>query len=854
MSEESEDDQPDSRATYIYSHFKKLIDATDGKTKRRCLVVIGKKRDLSSLPSTDVLCNKLLKAKKSDSLGKHLRSHKIKSIIQTLTEYDKALKAERDKKASRNAIVLHPAQGPITQSLITSHFTQIPFDQLRDELSRAIAMMFAAHDLANNISRSDYVQAAFDLYAEAYRRGAVKKFDSRERIDEYQKKLAVEFKNEIFVQLRSSDLPVTLCYDGWRDTTGMHVQNVTALAMATSFLLKSDVSESGRSTAPVLFGMLSAVIKQLIENKVVVGAVVADNAAVNGAVARSMKVTYPWILPLPCAAHALQLCIVRLFDQDSFAESFKDIAKNIYSTIANSYPMLAEFRRVQGADVVNLHRPQKTRWNSYFQAFNSILRTRSAVVFVLGQFNHPLVYKLDSAFWSGLQVIVDFLTPFRDACHVIQSDHACLLDVFLRFDSLLKHISSAPDQLVHGAKIMRKAIRHHWTKHVHQQAVFMCAKFACEDTTSSLFSYDLKSSAPTWFIDWAARLWIHSHALQDQHMDVEGVEDIERVEGIKNRDDEELEEEEEEKVDDNSDLPEPVLSLDEIRFNAKLTAVKATISNQYDLFLGRMSPFHNIRKKIADRRPQKARTIGQTTAPFDVITEWRRLEDSAPEVVYGVIGLMSFNCSEASVERIFSMQKLTHSALKNRKKAATVECQMIVKVNARALLINGQKSVTASRSLPAPAPPVNQAIVEDDEDEVTSDTDIDLRDSGTEQDSEASDVEPADIRAVVASALPARAVPLARAAVPRVQPASQPARRSWTIVARLSPELDAFCKSYIIEHSLCLPTPFSKRGSVAALRRAMEADISLRREQPCDAQKHINFLLFEQRDQQQQQQ
>ena len=70
----------------------------------------------------------------------------------------------------------------------------------------------------------------------------------------------------------------------------------------------------------------------------------------------------------------------------------------------------------------------------------------------------------------------------------------------------------------------------------------------------------------------------------------------------------------------------------------------------------------------------------------------------------------------------------------------------------------------------------------------------------------------------------------------------------WTFVDSVSSHLDNFCKAFIVENSLCLPDPFSKRGSTARLREAMEAQPELRREQPSDAQSHIMWLLLNRRD------
>ena len=133
---------------------------------------------------------------------------------------------------------------------------------------------------------------------------------------------------------------------------------------------------------------------------------------------------------------------------------------------------------------LNVKKPQRTRWSSSFIAFQRLLRVQSAVMFTLTEWKktskNDLVAKLDARFWSDLKLVTDFLEPFKAATDVIQSDRAGLFDVFLQFRALMKHVRNAPATLAHGAHIMRKAINNHWTKHVNQQAAYMCAKFACE--------------------------------------------------------------------------------------------------------------------------------------------------------------------------------------------------------------------------------------------------------------------------------------------------------------------------------------------------------------------------------------
>ena len=78
--------------------------------------------------------------------------------------------------------------------------------------------------------------------------------------------------------------------------------------------------------------------------------------------------------------------------------------------------------------------------------------------------------------------MADYLQPFSVAADIIQSERAGLLDVHLQFHVLDSHVRRVPDVFNVCARVMQKAIRNHWKKHVNQSAVFMVAKFSCENT------------------------------------------------------------------------------------------------------------------------------------------------------------------------------------------------------------------------------------------------------------------------------------------------------------------------------------------------------------------------------------
>ena len=223
----------DSRAQYVFSLFDRIVDSTDGRLKYRCKVELPKNHSIqSSNNSTVNTCKRLFRTTKSTNLAKHLRSQRKKSSNQILDHFDANLSAAREKRAAENVIILRPGHAPAAssraskQSLMTSHFQQNQTStvEIRDELSRDIAVMFAHHDLAVNFAPNAHLQLVLDLYVQAVNQRAVIKFDSCDRINHYQKKMADEFKEEICNVLRESGCPITLAYSM---TDGMTRQGCT---------------------------------------------------------------------------------------------------------------------------------------------------------------------------------------------------------------------------------------------------------------------------------------------------------------------------------------------------------------------------------------------------------------------------------------------------------------------------------------------------------------------------------------------------------------------------------------------------------------------------------------------------
>jgi hypothetical protein len=794
----------------------------DNNGVKKCLLLDPSNKDCSVTYA---------KSTKSTNLGLHITSKHshytmIVDALNALNDETSTKKRARDEmkvvELPSKVVKVNKLSNDVAiskQSVIEDYVT-VDGSSLRSELNEAIALMISVHSLPMQLVESPYFHKVLELYRKSAKH--VKKVDSRQAIIKSELELFKSIQHTVNQSLKSSAYPITLAFDGWTNTNHLHVQNIMALSSSSTVLLKSDLT-TDRATAESLFPFIDTVISELIDNKIEIGGIVADNASVNGKIARMIRKKYPWILRLPCASHTLQLCIIRFFDQDAVADNIKLIVRQVVKAISGSHVRLNEFLRVQGADAVHLKKPQKTRWSSYHRACKSLSNLKPYVELALRRNatdgDHPILQQLTADFWDQLADLVAFLDPFSYASDIIQSDHASLLDVHTQFSTLNKACTEAPLSLTHGAGVMQVAINKHWQKNINQEAVYMAAHFAYEQSNSNLFSDAVKVDASDWFYGWTAELWYHHESLPAT-----------------------------------SPLPSNQKS-------ARIHEIRALIEVQHNNFLTNQFPYARVRAQIEANR---STSVSDPRVPqpkfiaFDALTPWLRLDalklSNGKELVHGVVTLLSMNCSEASVERGFSLQKLTHSLLMNKKLPTTVERQCYIKTNHRVTRQNKPNHRVSMRST---------SLSDDDEidpglAEYGSDTDVEIfessddRDDSADDDSDVPNSEDEDDNqsssinhAVRSRPSPSPAVRINRPANARsiwsAAPLAPP-RRAWTIVDGLTEDLNLFCQAYIATNQLQLPSPFANRGA-AKLRAAMEADPSVVREQPSDAQRHIIFLL-----------
>lgn len=604
---------------------------------------------------------------------------------------------------------------------------------------------------------------------------------------------------------QSPKSPVTIAFDAWDNICRIHITNIMLLCKGKAYFWCSIAHTDGKADTSTVVQQLESTIRDLTAQGIVISAANADNASVNKAAFKELRKMFPSIAFLPCGAHVLQLCVQRAFKTNSRAMAVRKASKGLVSHILKNKHLRLELVNAQKREVatgrrkhvVQLVRPNLTRWSSDYFACQRLVALEHIIIYLLTQ--DP--FELPAGYWDDVKLLGKFLKPFTVATDIIQSDSAGLLDVFIQFSTLESHCAAEAalnGALAGFAASMRDAIRMYWKKHVHEESVLSCVHLSASAVRqASFFQIHPIRSWRTWFSQWGLSYITANHS----HLSECGR------------------------------LPLPTL-IDNFHSQA------AAFDSRDGVF------------DTADQEVQSALdTAGDSSSNstyivYDARRYWNNMLPIAPELSYVALALLSINCSEASVERSFSMQADTHRLKRNRLGHLNVETEVFVKLNTLALKnVNIRKpTVHVLRAQHLDGAEADIQVLEADSAEEDSDDDIldeEVEDALEDDEFARFEVEDAEEVAEEDDEI-------------LVQPAAQsqrPVRASFGYVPSVTVQWDRFCNDFIAAHQLTADKTWKRRGLLTTLESALRDDHDLKREQVSDVKKHIDFILSNQPEQ-----
>jgi Protein of unknown function (DUF 659)/hAT family C-terminal dimerisation region len=499
---------------------------------------------------------------------------------------------------------------------ITESIAQIDNQAFRTALAHFYARCSLAHQIIELPEFTKVIHCARHSDCELPNRQALRKS---------QLELAQSLRARLVRQLRNycTSSPLTVAVDGWTNVNKSKVTNIVILCGGESYYWCSIVNARNKNSALWLRDPLVEVLQSIRGEGLVFSALVADNENVNNALYDLVKIRYPFLVRSPCAAHLVQLCVLKALDLPHIDPILTEM-ETLLGQFRKSKEYRLKLRQVQEAATGTFHtllRPCDTRWSSQLFAAERLVKLKSYVDLVMAQ---------EASFWSNLEEVIRFLKPFQVATDVMQKDSSTLYDTYQQFKTLLRHVKDTKTtSFFHPVKDdIVNLILDTWEKHVNLNAVIACAQLSFDTAVDTIFAANIHASA-TWFQDFAAKYAQYWNLASSDEYDI-------------------------------------------LRKQAKL---------QWSNFLARKADtcFSTLDSDIRDMREEHARE----QKPFDPRTVWNLHLHHAPVLVHAAVALLSIAGSEAAVERTFSAQDEVHCKRRNRLGDASVEAEMFIKFNER---------------------------------------------------------------------------------------------------------------------------------------------------------------------------
>ena len=414
------------------------------------------------------------------------------------------------------------------------------------------------------------------------------------------------------------------------------------------------VNARNHNTAEWLCTPLVQALNDLRSEGLVFAAMVADNEQVNKKLHGIVCTTFPFLVRAPCAAHLIQLCVLKSLELPSIEPILETMEALLRQFRAKKQRL--KLRALQEAapapaspgSVLNLLRPCDTRWSSQLYAAQRLLRLKSFVDIVIPQ---------ESQFWADLVSVVRFLKPFQTATNLLQSDRATLYDSYLQYNDLLVHVNATPPTSLFGPAVdgVREILHDMWEKHVTEEVVIACALLAFDAHVNSCFATERIRTAIEWLQLFAARYALYWNLASSS-------------------------------------------VLEELRQQAKA---------EWSDFIGRTatSSFSSLDQDVLDIQAVHAKEHRL----FDARSVWHLHSTQAPVIAHAAVALLSISSSEAAVERTFSAQGDVHSDRRNRLGDDTVEAEMFIKFNERTVTRAEESARVASGNRSKPVKRRRQA-------------------------------------------------------------------------------------------------------------------------------------------------
>ncbi|PKC55915.1 hypothetical protein RhiirA1_474812 [Rhizophagus irregularis] len=221
---------------------------------------------------------------------------------------------------------------------------------------------------------------------------------------------------------------ITLSFDGWKNIVNQELLGIMIILPSGETLIWKavDISDQ-RGRAIDVIPKIEEILNDLKDQSIKVAALVSDSAAAYASARRQLRLKYPQYVFLPCFAHQCNLAVGEIFKESS-------ILKNAST---NAVKLVNYFNHPNNV-------PGDTRWNSYYECYLSLIRTKQALRNLVTRYEPPKETSSRSTelylptdicqiiigdlFWSRISQLATLMKPYCGAFDKLQIDKARLHD------------------------------------------------------------------------------------------------------------------------------------------------------------------------------------------------------------------------------------------------------------------------------------------------------------------------------------------------------------------------------------------------------------------------------------------
>lgn len=491
------------------------------------------------------------------------------------------------------------------------------------EIYKAFAIAFAKNSLPHSLIEDKFFKNA--LYTLNNKAISLNKKNMRDIILIEGEKI----NEKLLTNLALNKIPVTLALDGWTNIRSNKVTNVLLIVNGTSYFIGSIENESNKNNAEWLTIQLEEKIKSLLLKQINIIAIAADNEKLMKSVCKNLKIKFPLLIHVPCAAHIIQLCFKKICGIETIKTIISNI-NNIIYLIRNIKENRNKLFQLQINE--NIDEPLKilyhceVRWTSLIISIERIIYLKKYIIEILKDSNNQkklkdLNSKINEEFWNNLSLLYDFLKLFKLCTNQIQKDDATLYSVWENFNKLIDFYSTFDSSFTNDKNLIVEIIKNKWNEHINVQLIDVTRLLNFEQ------NYKINDNSLKFIEEWGSEYLTTYSIVNNKNIDI----------------------------------------------------IKPIIYLQISEFLSRQKEFANIDSIVNNLK--KACEIQNTQ--YSAKLTWGRFSASHFELSKIAIAILSICPTEAAVERSFSALSDIHTEDRNRNRLSNniIEAELKIKWN-----------------------------------------------------------------------------------------------------------------------------------------------------------------------------